>query len=99
MIKALLTNVYSNYFCQKLYSRLKINNEINCNKINFLSFIIENLKTISCNKTGTFSIQKIIELANSKQERNTILKGLQDISNEDMTIICNVSIKNYIIFN
>lgn len=89
-IKYLLTNVYSNYLCQKLYSRLKLSND-QVSKINFLELVLNNFRIISCNKTGTFCLQKIIDIISSDEEKKTLLKKLDETSKEDISIVCCVS--------
>lgn len=61
-LKQLLTNVYSNYFCHKLFGKIE-----KAYQKSFLIIICDNMHTISCDKTGTFSIQKIFEQINSNE--------------------------------
>jgi hypothetical protein len=93
-LKALLINVYSNYFCQKLYARLTIDSqdESTISRSDFLHYIMNNLRAISCNKTGTFSIQKIVEIMESNSEKQLILNELDKIPNDELSDICTVSL-------
>lgn len=90
-LRQLLTNVYSNYFCQKLFERLDQER-----KISFLKIIFQNLTEIACDRTGTFSIQKILERISSNEECfQFIVKELQKVSLNDLDIIFKVNIFYY----
>ena len=64
---------YANYFCKKFFDCL-------CQKdrIEFLSIIQNDLKTLAIDITATYPIQGIIEQLGSKAEKNIIYLGIKD---------------------
>lgn len=67
----ILIDTYGNYFCQKFYSYLEINQ-----KINFLYVLKNNLSNISSTQIGTYSIQAIIEQMLTEKERTVFAELL-----------------------
>ena len=69
----LLKDSYANYFCKKFFDCL-------CQKdrIEFLSIIQNDLKTLAIDITATYPIQGIIEQLGSKAEKNIIYLGIKD---------------------
>lgn len=87
-LRQLLTNVYSNYFCHKLFGKL----EHDCRK-SFLLVICDSMAELSCDRTGTFSIQKIFEQISSIDTSLLLLvcEQFQKMSHSELNLMLKVS--------
>lgn len=75
-IPNLICHQYGNYFCQRFYSLLNIQE-----KVRFLSKIVgKHLLIISANPVGNYPLQSIIEVANSLVEEKIIIDSFRDQS-------------------
>ena len=73
----LMSNDYGNFFCKDLISKLDDGQRIRILR----SVKGQKLIDISCNKNGTYSIQKIIESITEDEEYQSIQETLQDNDN------------------
>ena len=89
-LHCLMTNHYSNYFCQKLYTsfnKISMNNSL---KKNFLLEIFTNFGLICCNKVGTFPLQTVIEDINSDSEKKILFDFIEAFDEKKLKLICMV---------
>lgn len=70
-MKFILTDIYANYFLQKLFCYLPKE----C-KLIFIDDLIKDFEYISCNSVGTFPLQKIIESITTEENQVIFLKNL-----------------------
>ena len=71
-LNELIIDPYANYFCKKLFTYL---NQKDRNE--YLNAIKNNLIELSCNSIGTYPIQGIIELIESKSEKTLIINSIK----------------------
>lgn len=79
----LMTQNYSNYFCQIFYTNL---NEKN--RLHFLSFLKRDILKISKNRIGTFAIQGIINVMESQNEKISLVNCFEEMPNDQFKQIC-----------
>ena len=70
-LEGLMTHIYANYLCQKIYSFLPY-----LKKLKFLNRIVNNIEKISVNNIGTYSLQVLFDLLKSDVEKKIILHSL-----------------------
>ena len=75
-LSELLKDNYANYFCKKFFYCLSQKD-----RIEYLSIIQNDLKTLAIDITATYPIQGIIEQLGSKAEKKIIYFGLKDYIN------------------
>lgn len=85
-----LIHPYSNYLCQKIYVQLG-SIATSVAKQNFLNYIFERFHGISCNKAGTFLIQRILTSMQSEYEINKVYDFLKNITKKLYDSIAYVS--------
>lgn len=83
----LLTNRYSNYFCQRLFERVN-----QTKRVELLKKIFENIVEIACSPIGTFSVQKIFEMIKADDQCfHFIRQEFDKISLSDLHILFKVN--------
>lgn len=66
-LRFLMTNQYGNYFCQKL-----LQSSSSQQRCEILSELSEHILEISCSKSGTHSMQSLIEMINMDEEQSIL---------------------------
>lgn len=95
-----LTDVYSNYFLQKLYCYLDIpiyNWQYEGSRIEYLEIVLKDFVKIACNSVGTFVVQKLIDSFNSQTERDLLFTHITTLPATTLLMIATVSSLNYIL--
>lgn len=90
-----LTDVYSNYFLQKLYSYLDIpiyNWQHEGSRVEYLEIVFRDFLKISCNSVGTFVVQKLIDSFDTQIEREMLFAHITNMPSESLLMIAAVSI-------
>ena len=72
-LNQLLKDIYSNYFCKKLFRNLSQND-----RKEYLTIIQNDLLKLSKDPTATYPIQSIIEELGSKNEKNLLYQGIKN---------------------
>ena len=83
----LMVHNYANYFCQKFYSVLNIEE-----KQEYIEYISKEIYSIGISKVGTFPFQSIIDLFTTQKERQVICEAIKRISSENLVKMSHVSV-------
>ena len=68
-----MTDLYANYFCQKLYLILEKEDRIKC-----LNYLKPSAVLIANSKIGTYPLQAVVELIKYDEERLIILDAFKN---------------------
>jgi hypothetical protein len=72
-LPTLIVDSYANYFCQKFFTLLNIDE-----RCRFLARLKSNFVNVACNKIGTYPLQSIIEQLNESREKEILLDMVKD---------------------
>lgn len=64
---------YGNYFCQKL-----LHNASPDQRIKILKALSKDFVNVSCDDVGTHPMQRLVEMVNQEEERQTIVDAIKD---------------------
>lgn len=82
---------YSKFCVQKLYGYLNSDSQGEQHKTKYLQILFRRLVEVSCNKEGTFALQKLMDMFQSNQEFNSLQLCLKILSEEEILKMANVS--------
>lgn len=95
-----LTDVYSNYFLQKLYCYLDIpiySWQFEGSRAEYLEIVLRDFVKIACNSVGTFVVQKLIDSFESQTERDIVFSHISTMPANTILMIATVS--KHLIYN
>lgn len=89
-----LTDVYSNYFLQKLYCYLDMpiySWQFEGSRTEYLEIVLRDFVKIACNSVGTFVVQKLIDSFTTQVERDMLFTHITTLPDSTLLMIATVS--------
>lgn len=88
-----LTDIYSNYFLQKLYCNLEIpiySWQHENSRFDFLETVLKDFIKVACNSVGTFILQKLIDSFVSPIEHEIVCNCISNLPASTILMVANV---------